>query len=151
MTGRGIDQVLPHPFDPAIHEPYVKNAKDYVQLAESANGPIPKPVSFSYNGEMHLKFNLLKPGCAKQLLITREHRILQFAVGSKGSLDYFFRSFMIDLQKSGRSSGEREVTMFPSVTAASSTTLAPAFLRSVLTDGQLVAVFPLTMSASISI
>src|SRR5450756_2419330 len=100
---------------------------------------------------MRLKFNLLKPGCAKQLLITREHRILQFAVGSKGSLDYFFRSFMIDLQKSGRSSGEREVTMFPSVTAASSTTLAPAFLRSVLTDGQLVAVFPLTMSASISI
>ena len=48
MTGRGIDQVLPHPSDPAIHEPYVKNAKDYVQLAESANGPIPKPVSFSY-------------------------------------------------------------------------------------------------------
>ena len=48
MTGRGIDQVLPHPSDPAIHEDYVKNAKDYVQLAERINGPIPKLVDFSY-------------------------------------------------------------------------------------------------------
>ena len=23
MTGRGIDQVLPHPGDPALHEPHV--------------------------------------------------------------------------------------------------------------------------------
>jgi poly-gamma-glutamate synthesis protein (capsule biosynthesis protein) len=48
MTGRGIDQVLPHPSDPTIHEDYVKNAKDYVQLAERINGPIPKLVDFSY-------------------------------------------------------------------------------------------------------
>ena len=48
MTGRGIDQVLPHPGDPLIHEPYVKSATGYVELAERANGPIPKPVSFSY-------------------------------------------------------------------------------------------------------
>ena len=45
---------------------------------------------------------------------------------------------MVALQKSGKSSGEREVTMFPSTTADSSTTFAPAFLRSVLTEGQLV-------------
>jgi poly-gamma-glutamate synthesis protein (capsule biosynthesis protein) len=48
MTGRGIDQILPHPVDPTIHEPYLKNAAGYVQLAEKVNGPIAKPVSFSY-------------------------------------------------------------------------------------------------------
>lgn len=48
MTGRGIDQVLPHPSDPILYEPYVKNAKDYVQLAEDANGAIDKQVDFSY-------------------------------------------------------------------------------------------------------
>lgn len=48
MTGRGIDQVLPHPSDPRIHEPYVIDARDYVVLAENVNGSIPKPVGFSY-------------------------------------------------------------------------------------------------------
>ena len=48
MLGRGIDQILPHPSDPILHEPYVKNALEYVDLAEEANGPIPRPVDFSY-------------------------------------------------------------------------------------------------------
>ncbi len=48
MTGRGIDQVLPHPNDPRIYEPSVRNAVRYVELAETLNGPIPKPVAFSY-------------------------------------------------------------------------------------------------------
>ena len=48
MTGRGIDQVLPHPGDPQIHESYLKSARDYVSLAERRNGPIPKPVDYSY-------------------------------------------------------------------------------------------------------
>lgn len=48
MTGRGIDQVLPHPSDPRIYERYVKDATRYVELAEQANGPIPHPVDFSY-------------------------------------------------------------------------------------------------------
>jgi poly-gamma-glutamate synthesis protein (capsule biosynthesis protein) len=48
MTGRGIDQVLPHPVGPLVHEPYMKSARGYVELAEAANGPIKKPVSFSY-------------------------------------------------------------------------------------------------------
>jgi poly-gamma-glutamate capsule biosynthesis protein CapA/YwtB (metallophosphatase superfamily) len=48
MTGRGIDQVLPHPGDPLIHESYMKSARGYVELAEQANGPIQKPVDFSY-------------------------------------------------------------------------------------------------------
>ena len=48
MTGRGIDQVLPNPSDPTIHESYMKSALGYVKIAEQANGPIPKPVSFAY-------------------------------------------------------------------------------------------------------
>jgi poly-gamma-glutamate synthesis protein (capsule biosynthesis protein) len=48
MTGRGIDQILPHPCDPALHEGYVGSALDYVRLAEEANGPIPRPQDLSY-------------------------------------------------------------------------------------------------------
>jgi poly-gamma-glutamate capsule biosynthesis protein CapA/YwtB (metallophosphatase superfamily) len=48
MTGRGIDQAMPHPVNPALHEPYVRDAREYVDLAENANGPIPRPVSFDY-------------------------------------------------------------------------------------------------------
>ena len=48
MTGRAIDQVLPHPSDPILHESYVGSAVEYLELAEKANGRIPKPASFSY-------------------------------------------------------------------------------------------------------
>jgi hypothetical protein len=48
MTGRGIDQVLPNPSDPVIYEPYLKNARGYVKLAEDLNGPIQQPVNFAY-------------------------------------------------------------------------------------------------------
>ena len=48
MTGRGIDQILPHPGDPVLHEDYVRDATDYVSLAVQAHGPIPLPVSFDY-------------------------------------------------------------------------------------------------------
>lgn len=48
MTGRGIDQVLPTPSDPRLYESYVKNANRYVELAQSASGPFPRRVKFSY-------------------------------------------------------------------------------------------------------
>ena len=48
MTGRGIDQVLPHPGDPALYESYVRDAREYAQLAEFAHGPISRPVDFDY-------------------------------------------------------------------------------------------------------
>jgi poly-gamma-glutamate synthesis protein (capsule biosynthesis protein) len=48
MTGRGIDQALPHPSDPRLYEPYVNNAARYLELAEEANGPIPRPLDFAY-------------------------------------------------------------------------------------------------------
>jgi poly-gamma-glutamate capsule biosynthesis protein CapA/YwtB (metallophosphatase superfamily) len=48
MTGRGVDQILPHPGGPELRERYVHDARAYVGMAESANGPIPRPVSFSW-------------------------------------------------------------------------------------------------------
>lgn len=48
MTGRGIDQVLPYPGNSQIYETFAKSAIDYVKLAERANGPIRRPVAFSY-------------------------------------------------------------------------------------------------------
>jgi len=48
MTGRGIDQILPHPSDPALYEPGTNNAKEYVKLAEQVTGPISTPVDFAY-------------------------------------------------------------------------------------------------------
>jgi poly-gamma-glutamate capsule biosynthesis protein CapA/YwtB (metallophosphatase superfamily) len=48
MSGRGIDQALPHPVNPILYEPYVRDARDYVALAEKANGPIPRPLSVDY-------------------------------------------------------------------------------------------------------
>jgi poly-gamma-glutamate synthesis protein (capsule biosynthesis protein) len=48
MTGRGVDQVLAHPCDPELHEGYVSSAVDYVQLAETANGPIPRHAGPAY-------------------------------------------------------------------------------------------------------
>jgi poly-gamma-glutamate capsule biosynthesis protein CapA/YwtB (metallophosphatase superfamily) len=48
MTGRGIDQVLPIPGNPSLHESFIKDSRDYVRLAEMANGPIPRSVSPAY-------------------------------------------------------------------------------------------------------
>ena len=48
MTGRGIDQVLPHPGPPLLHEPFVRDAQYYWQLAQTAHGPIPRPVAEDY-------------------------------------------------------------------------------------------------------
>jgi poly-gamma-glutamate capsule biosynthesis protein CapA/YwtB (metallophosphatase superfamily) len=48
MIGRGIDQILPRPGDPRLFEPYVSSALEYVALAERENGPLPRPVGFSY-------------------------------------------------------------------------------------------------------
>ena len=48
MTGRGVDQILPHPCSPEIYEPWVRDAREYVKMAEAANGPISRPVDFAY-------------------------------------------------------------------------------------------------------
>jgi poly-gamma-glutamate capsule biosynthesis protein CapA/YwtB (metallophosphatase superfamily) len=48
MLGRGVDQILPHPGKPELHEPYMRDARGYVQLAEHVNGPIPQPVDWTW-------------------------------------------------------------------------------------------------------
>lgn len=44
MLGRGVDQILAHPGDPGLAEPAVRDARDYVRLAERAHGPVRRPV-----------------------------------------------------------------------------------------------------------
>jgi poly-gamma-glutamate capsule biosynthesis protein CapA/YwtB (metallophosphatase superfamily) len=44
MLGRGIDQLLPHPGEPTLHEAVVRDARRYIDLAEQASGPIRRPV-----------------------------------------------------------------------------------------------------------
>jgi len=48
MTGRGVDQVLPHPGDPELRERYAGDARAYVRLAELAHGRIPRPAGFAW-------------------------------------------------------------------------------------------------------
>lgn len=47
MTGRGVDQVLPHPGNPLLHEGVCRSALDYVELAQRKNGPVLRPVGYS--------------------------------------------------------------------------------------------------------
>lgn len=48
MTGRGVDQILPHPGAPELHEPHVTDARVYVELADQASGRVPRSVDPAY-------------------------------------------------------------------------------------------------------
>lgn len=48
MTGRGIDQIQERSVHPVLYESYVKDARQYVMLAEQENGPVEQPVSSAY-------------------------------------------------------------------------------------------------------
>ena len=48
MLGRGVDQILPHSGEPELREPYMRDARGYVRLAEHANGPIARPVDWAW-------------------------------------------------------------------------------------------------------
>lgn len=48
MLGRGVDQILARPGDPVLWEGYVADAREYVRMAESVNGPVPAPVPASW-------------------------------------------------------------------------------------------------------
>ena len=62
MTGRGIDQILPHPGDPLLYEPAMTSALGYLRLAERASGPIPRPADFGYVwGDLPRALEALRP------------------------------------------------------------------------------------------
>jgi len=48
MLGRGIDQILQFPSKPVLHESFVKDARDYIHLAEAIHGKLSYPVTASY-------------------------------------------------------------------------------------------------------
>ncbi len=48
MTGRGIDQILPHPCPPQLYEGHLRSAAEYVALAEQQNGSIPRSAQADY-------------------------------------------------------------------------------------------------------
>jgi poly-gamma-glutamate synthesis protein (capsule biosynthesis protein) len=48
MLARGIDQILAEPCDPKLYENYVKDARDYIAIAEEISGPIPRNVPPTY-------------------------------------------------------------------------------------------------------
>ena len=62
MTGRAIDQLLPHHNDPVLYERYIRDARDYILLAEKTNGPVPRPVNCEYIwGDALDELNTIKP------------------------------------------------------------------------------------------
>ncbi len=48
MTGRGIDQLLPHPAPPQLFESYLRSAIGYVELAEAQSGALGRRLDFGY-------------------------------------------------------------------------------------------------------
>jgi poly-gamma-glutamate capsule biosynthesis protein CapA/YwtB (metallophosphatase superfamily) len=48
MTGRGIDQVLPHPVEPHLFEHWARSAIDYVELAERLSGAVGRGLECAY-------------------------------------------------------------------------------------------------------
>lgn len=48
MTGRGIDQIMAEPLPPRLYESWVRDAREYVRLAEGVNGAIAAPVPLDY-------------------------------------------------------------------------------------------------------
>ena len=48
MLGRAIDQILPYHTDPVLFEDYIRDAREYIRLAEDASGPITVPADCDY-------------------------------------------------------------------------------------------------------
>ncbi len=62
MTGRGIDQILPHPSRPHLYESHARSAIDYLELAKRKSGPIPRRVDFTYIwGDATTEWARMKP------------------------------------------------------------------------------------------
>ena len=67
MLGRGVDQILPHPGNPALYERMVRDARSYVDLAVRVNGQIPQPVDWSWPWGDALQL-LQEAGCDARII-----------------------------------------------------------------------------------
>lgn len=82
MLGRGIDQILPHPGDPALREAHLRDARAYVELAERANGPVPRPAPFAWPwGDSMRVLDEVAPDVRVMNLETSVTRSNEFAPG----------------------------------------------------------------------
>jgi poly-gamma-glutamate capsule biosynthesis protein CapA/YwtB (metallophosphatase superfamily) len=86
MLGRGVDQILPHPGDPRLHEEYCASAEEYVALAERASGEIKRPVAFSYVwGDALAELQRIDPGA---LIINLETSVTTSADYAPKGINY---------------------------------------------------------------
>jgi len=86
MTGRGIDQVLPHPCDPRIYEDDVKSSLRYVALAEERSGLIPRPVGFAYVwGDALVEFEHVRPDVR---IVNLETSITRYGIPEPKGINY---------------------------------------------------------------
>jgi poly-gamma-glutamate capsule biosynthesis protein CapA/YwtB (metallophosphatase superfamily) len=82
MLGRGVDQILPHPGDPTLRERHLRDARAYVELAEAAHGPVPRPADFSWPwGEALAVLDASAPDARVVNLETSVTRSDEFAPG----------------------------------------------------------------------
>lgn len=80
MTGRGIDAILPHAGNPQLHEIFCQSARDYVWLAEQANGALPTSIDDAYPwGDALAVLDRMRP----------EVRIINLETAVTASADYW--------------------------------------------------------------
>ncbi len=82
MPGRGVDQILRYPGNPALREPHLTDARGYVELAEAVAGPIPRPVDDAWPwGEALAALRMAQPDVGVLNLETSITRSGRFASG----------------------------------------------------------------------
>jgi poly-gamma-glutamate capsule biosynthesis protein CapA/YwtB (metallophosphatase superfamily) len=75
MTGGGIDQILPHPGEPNLYEPYMRSALGYVEIAEHATGRLAR-LALAPTQIRHFRANRARSEDARWIaeLLSREGR-----------------------------------------------------------------------------
>lgn len=84
MTGRGIDQVQKHPGDPALHERFARDERQYVRLAEGLNGSLGTHRSGAATGascQRHVAARRARRSLIRQVRL--RHAGMQDAVGAR--------------------------------------------------------------------
>ncbi len=100
MTGRGIDQILPHPSDPRIYEAGAWSAVEYLELAERAHGPIPRLVEPAYIwGDALAELNRIQPAAR---VINLETSVTTSGDYERKGINYRMHPANVDCLKAAR-------------------------------------------------